>query len=229
MSVDASSELAAVDLYGAELVRVAELDRSVRPLRALDEHGEELPLALERYLGHAAVDEHGVLERALGPVLDIGCGPGRHVVALGQRGVAAVGLDISPLAVRLARRRGASVIEGSIFSRVPRAGSWGSALLLDGNIGIGGAPAQLLARVGLLLRPGGLVLVEIEGPDVRARTLRVRLISAETSSPCFPWARVGIDDLAAIAARSGFRVSEHWREGERWFAALASVEGDQAA
>lgn len=229
MSVDASSELAAVDLYGAELLRAAELDSDAPPLRVVDELGEEQPLALERYLGHAAVEEHGVLERAVGPVLDVGCGPGRHVVALGRRGVAAVGLDISPLAVRLARRRGASVIEGSIFSRVPRAGSWGSALLLDGNIGIGGAPAELLVRVGRLLRPGGVILVEVEGPEVRARTLRVRLISAETSSRRFPWARLGIEDLGPIAARAGFRVDERWRGGERWFAALAPLEDEQAA
>ena len=223
------TDLAAIDLYGAELAGRLAAPASAGLLRVVDEHGEELPLALARYLGHAAAEEHAVLRRALGPVLDVGCGPGRHVVALGRLGVAAVGLDISPLAVRLARRRGASVIEGSIFNSVPRAGSWGSALLLDGNIGIGGRPQELLARVGALLRDDGLILVEVEGPHVRARTLNARLVSEQTSSRSFPWARLGITDLEAIAAEAGFTVREQWRSGDRWFAALTALDGRPAA
>ncbi len=229
MSTDPSSDLEALDLYGAELLRMAAVPASAPRLRVVDEHGEEQPLAVQRYLGHAGAEEHGVLQRAIGPVLDVGCGPGRHVVALGRLGVAAVGLDISPLAVHLARRRGASVIEGSIFSRVPRAGSWGSALLLDGNIGIGGAPEELLARVGALLRTDGVILVEVEGPDVPMRTVTARLVCDEISSRRFPWARLGIDDLGPIAAAAGFVVNELWRSGDRWFAALAALEDEQAA
>jgi len=158
------SRLAAIDLYGAELLRSASRPEDASELRVVDEHGGELPFALRRYLEAPTVEEHGVLARAVGPVLDIGCGPGRHVVALSRRGVVAVGVDISPLAVRLARTRGAKVIEGSIFDRLPGLGMWGSALLLDGNIGIGGAPRELLSRVGGLLAPAGIVLVEVEGP-----------------------------------------------------------------
>jgi len=229
VSVDASTKLAAIDLYGAELLRAASLPASAGLLRVVDEHGEELPLALERYLGQAAAEEHAVLERACGPVLDVGCGPGRHVLALGRLGVAAVGLDISPLAVRLARRRGASVIEGSIFDAVPRAGSWGSALLLDGNIGIGGKPQELLARVGALLRADGVILVELEGRHVRMRTLNARLVSEETSSRSFPWARLGIADLEPIAAQAALTVRERWCSGDRWFAALTALEAAHAA
>ena len=221
---DGARDQAAVELYGRELLRAATPGYAPR-LRALDERGEELPLALERFLGDAAAEEHTVLDRAVGPVLDVGCGPGRHVVALGRRGVSAVGLDISPLAVRLARRRGAAVIEGSVFDVVPRAGQWASALLLDGNIGIGGEPSQLLARVAALLRPGGLILAEIECPGVRTRSLSVRLVSSRSSSRHFPWAQLGVDDLATIAASAGLLVSEHWGSADRWFAALVTPGG----
>ena len=64
-----------------------------------------LPLA--RWLGPAGAVDERVLERARGPVLDVGCGPGRHVHALARRGVLALGVDVSPVAVRLARARGA--------------------------------------------------------------------------------------------------------------------------
>ena len=225
MSAEASTELAAIDLYGAELLRAATEPAGDPVLHMVDEHGERTALALERYVGRAAAEEDGVLERTVAPVLDIGCGPGRHVVALGRRGVAAVGLDISPPAVWLARRRGASVIEGSIFSRVPHAGQWGSALLLDGNIGIGGEPAQLLARVSTLLRRQGVILVEVEPPGAALRSANVHLLSARARSRRFRWARLGIDDIDAVAADASLTVSEHWHAGGRWFAALGRPAG----
>ncbi len=220
MSVDWLAERTALELYGAELLRAAARPATPTALRIVDHRGEEWPLTLERYLGHSDADEQRVLERAIGPVLDVGCGPARHVLALAGRGVAAVGVDISPLAVRLARSRGATVIEGSIFDRIPDAGSWGSALLLDGNIGIGGAPAQLLERLGGLLRAGGLILVEVEAPGVQTQMIRVSLQAGDARSRPFPWARLSVDGLASLAADAGCAVVEQWHVRDRWFAAL---------
>lgn len=220
MSARPLSRLTAIDLYGTELLRSASRPEDASALRVVDEHGGELPFALHRYLEAPSAEEHGVLARAIGPVLDIGCGPGRHAVALSRRGVMAVGVDISPLAVRLARTRGARVIEGSIFDGLPGAGTWGSALLLDGNIGIGGAPRELLERVAGLLAPTGIVLVEVEGPGVPSGTLQVRLESEQTSSQWFPWALMSIEELPRTVAAAGFDIHEQWHTGGRWFATL---------
>ena len=58
---------------------------------------------------------------------------------------------------------------------MPGAGRYAGALLLDGNIGIGGDPVALLRRVARLLAPGGAVVVEVE-PRLRGvRVERVRL------------------------------------------------------
>ncbi len=220
MSVDSPTERSAVELYGTELLRAAGRPSSATGLRVIDHRGAEWPLALERYLGQCDSDEEWVLERAIGPVLDVGCGPARHALALARRGVAAVGVDISPLAVQLARSRGATVIEGSIFDRIPGAGSWGSALLLDGNVGIGGAPAQLLERIGGLLRVGGLILVEVEAPGVQTQAIRVSLETSEARSQWFPWARLSIDGLGTIAGDAGCALLEQWHVRGRWFASL---------
>lgn len=203
----------AVELYGSGLL-------CATVLRAVSEHGEELPLLLDRYVASPGADEDRVLDRAIAPVIDVGCGPGRHILALSRRGVHAVGVDISPGAVQLARRRGARVIEGSIFDRLPGAGSWGSALLLDGNIGIGGRPAELLSRTGALLRRGGVALVEVEPPGASSQTLRVRLESETDRSDYFPWARVSVDDVGELARSCGFALGECWSAGGRWFARL---------
>ena len=74
-----------------------------------------LPIA--RFLGPAYLrnaftkgteQEVGFLVEALGleagqRVLDVGCGPGRHALALARRGVEVVGVDLSPEFVALAR------------------------------------------------------------------------------------------------------------------------------
>jgi SAM-dependent methyltransferase len=167
------------------------------------------PTALQRWLGPTTAVDERVLDRAEGPVLDVGCGPGRHVGSLARRGVLAVGVDVLPHAIRLARRRGALVLERSIFDHLPGAGEWGSALLLDGNIGIGGRPVPLLARVAALLRPRGAVIVELEPPGGGVRVV-----------DWFDWARVAVDAVEELADDAGLTVEERWRDGERWFGML---------
>ena len=65
----------------------------------------------------------------------------------------------------------------SVFGAVPRSGRWDTALLVDGNIGIGGGPVPLLRRVAELLAPGGQGLVEVEGPAGTSERTRLRLAS----------------------------------------------------
>ena len=202
---------AASELYGASL-------RHRRALVLRDAKGNARPVPIDTWLGAADPVDVRVLDRARGPVLDVGCGPGRHVHALARRGVLAVGVDVSPAAVALARRRGALVLEASIFHRLP--GDWSTALLLDGNVGIGGRPDALLRRLATLLAPGGRVLVELDPPDVGVVRAQVRLEAGATSSDWFAWARVGADAIAIPAGAAGLRVAERWRDAERWFAAL---------
>lgn len=174
------------------------------------------PAALEpqRWLAPATPTDRHLLATVSGPVLDVGCGPARHVRALLDRGVPALGIDVSPAAVRLARRRGATVIRRSVFDRVPAAGRWMTVLLLDGSIGIGGNPAPLLRRAGTLLGDGGTVLVEVAPPDVPTRLVTVRL---DGDGPAFTWARVGIDGLAVCARAAGLAVGRTALIGGRWF------------
>lgn len=187
-------------------------------LRTID--GRALPTRAERWLDRPTPEDDSVLARAAPPVLDVGCGPGRHVLALAERGVPALGIDITPAALDLARRRGAPVLARSVFDRVPGAGRWATALLLDGNLGIGGEPAALLERVARLLAPGGSVLVEIESPSRSGAVERVRFVIGGVQGPAFAWTAVGVDELSAPATAAGLVVEEVWSEGNRWFGSL---------
>ncbi len=187
-------------------------------LRAVD--GQELVADGGRWLQRPQPEEEAVLDQAEGPVLDVGCGPGRHVMALAQRGIMALGIDITPSAVHLARRRGAMVLERSVFDRVPGKGRWGSALLLDGNVGIGGDAGMLLSRLVALLRPGGRVLVELDGPSAPRNRETVRLEHRGLPGPWFPWAWVSVDRISGVAAPAGLTVADVWSDGGRYFARL---------
>lgn len=183
--------------------------------------GPSFLLDVDTWLGPVTAADEAVLDCAVGPVLDVGCGPGRHVGALTERGVHALGIDASPDAVRLAREcHGATALQASVFGHVPAAGSWNSALLLDGNIGIEGDPIRLLRRVSELLAPGGAVLVETGRPGRRTRVVHMRLEDGDDYSAPFPWALVGHDGLPAIAGAAGLYRRRSWCHSGRWFAEL---------
>jgi SAM-dependent methyltransferase len=189
-------------------------------LRTAD--GDLVVLPLARWQAPPGPAEEPVLARARGPVLDIGCGPGRHTSALAGRGVMALGIDTSPSAVESARRRGCPVLRRSVFDRLPREGRWGSALLIDGNIGIGGHPGLLLRRVQSLLATRGRALVEVEPPGATTGLTLARIERHGVIGPWFAWARVGVDDVDQIAAAAGLRRTWMCQEEGRWFVQLTS-------
>jgi SAM-dependent methyltransferase len=188
--------------------------------RLIYESGDVLSLAIDRWLGEPPAEEELILDGVAGPVLDVGCGPGRHVFSLAARGVPSLGIDTSAEAVHIASARGAAVIQRSIFDRVPALGRWSTALLFDGNIGIGGDPVALLQRVRELLAPRGCAVVETEGPGVACRRGRARLQIHDRCTEWFPWARVGLDALHDIALHAGFSPCRVVTGGGRWFATL---------
>ncbi len=96
--------------------------------------GRVIPLPSARWWRAPLEEDERVLDMAVAPVLDLGCGPGRLTVALARRGLAALGVDSSAAAVVAARDKGAAVVQRSVFDPLPDEGRWGSVLLLDGNI-----------------------------------------------------------------------------------------------
>ena len=182
--------------------------------------GSHTPLRIDDWL-HAVPGDSSILDRCPGPTLDVGSGPGRLTVALAERGVPALGIDITPTAVQLARSSGALALHRDVFATVPGTGRWARVLLADGNIGIGGDPEALLGRVAELLKPLGQALVEVEPPGSPLAREMVRLSHAGRFSSWFPWASIGADQISELSLTAGLAVTEVWTDAGRWFAALS--------
>jgi SAM-dependent methyltransferase len=198
-----------------------------------------LPLEVERWCARADAVDLQVLAYCEGAVLDVGCGPGRLVAELAARGRPALGIDVSEAAVARTMGLGGQALHRSVFDPLPGEGRWGTALLVDGNIGIGGDPAALLRRTAQLLAPGGLLIAEtVAGADIDER-VDVRIVrtahddegaagadgEAGTRGPAadraaFPWARLGTPALLRHATRAGWRADAQWAAGGRSFVAL---------
>ena len=99
----------------------------------------------------------------------------------------------------------------SVFDPLPGEGRWATVLLFDGNIGIGGDPTYLLRRAGRLLRPNGVVVVEVDATGGPARSTYARLEQDGEATAWFPWAFVTTDSIDGIAEAAGL-----WRSDATW-------------
>jgi SAM-dependent methyltransferase len=205
--------------FGAQL-RTAALGMQVS---ASLEHADGVRTSMDwrRWCSRPNDADASVLTRVHGTTLDVGCGPGRLTIALAARGHAVLGIDVTPDAVSLTRAAGGVALHRSVFCHIPGEGRWDTALLIDGNVGIGGDPVALLRRVLQLLAPSGCVLVEVEPPTTVGHVGPARIRYADgAATSWFPWARVPVERIGLIAAAAGFVTNECWSADGRWFTAL---------
>jgi SAM-dependent methyltransferase len=170
---------------------------------------------------HPADDEDlAMLRLCDGPTLDVGCGPGRLTEALGLRGHVVLGIDVTREAIGRTVRRGAAAIRRDVFGPLPGEGRWFTALLADGNVGIGGDPVALLHRLRQVLDPRGRVVVELAAPGTEPGTGWATLSDRGVVAQTFPWSVVSVDDIHTLALEAGLEATEVHRFAHRWCAVL---------
>ena len=202
---------------------------------------EELPVSyfFRNFEGMPGLEKQA-LERAEGPVLDIGCGAGSHCLWLQEKGVECTGVDRSDGAVSVALSRGVrQAIPLEIDSLT--VGKYRTLLLLMNGIGVAGTVKHLvpfLTHLSGLLDIGGEILldssdirylfeVDSDGgiwvPGDRAYYGEITYqweYEGEKDAP-FSWLFVDFDTLEQAASEAGF-VAELLAEGPH-FDYLASL------
>ncbi len=181
-------------------------------------------LPVHSWLGGQGADnafDSAIVDLCQGPTIDLGCGPGRLVAHLVQRGVPALGVDQSATAVRLARRSGAPALVRDVFEPLPGTGRWQTVLLADGNVGLAGDPRRVLRRAVELLEAGGRCVAEFDPEAAGVCASWVRLESSRSIGPWFKWASVGVDCAAALAEEVGLALVGIHPIGRRVVATLA--------
>jgi len=173
--------------------------------------------------------DHRALRLVRGSVLDIGAGAGRTAIELQRRGVPVTGLDISPGAIEVARKRG---LRDTVLNTVDRFATsparYDTFLLLGSNLGLlesrERAPVFLdaLAR---LARPGARIIGH--GTDPYGTTdpvhvayhrrnrergrlggqLRLRLRYRLLATDWFDYLVCSVDELESLLAGTRWRLN----------------------
>ncbi|AUG81011.1 SAM-dependent methyltransferase [Kitasatospora sp. MMS16-BH015] len=149
-----------------------------------------------------------VREAGLGPVADLGCGPGKVTAYLAGLGVAAFGVDVSPEMVRVARAAypGTRFEVGSMTGLAAGDGELGGILA---HYAVHHTPPELLpgvfAEFHRTLAPGGWLLLVTRVGEAE----HVRLATGYGGSRAVPFENhlLPADRLAELLAQAGLVVT----------------------
>jgi SAM-dependent methyltransferase len=112
--------------------------------------------------------EQKAMQFVKGRVLDVGCGAGRHSLYLQEKGFDVVGIDISPLAVKVCRLRGLKKrrvmpIEATDFEQ----GSFDTVIMMGNNFGLFGSfekARRLLKKFRRITYEDALIIASSRDP-----------------------------------------------------------------
>ena len=186
--------------------------------------------------------ERDAMDRVRGRVLDVGCGAGRFIKWLADRGHEVVGVDISPGAIEACRLQGlADTHVMSVGQVSKRLGSFETVLLLGGNMALLGPSDRArrnLRRLRSVASPGARLLganrdvttsadphvrERIETNHARARFSgehRSRIRYRTFATPYFTSARMSVAELTDLVDDTGWQVAEVLDRGEGIYIAV---------
>jgi SAM-dependent methyltransferase len=193
--------------------------------------------------------ERQALRLARGRVLDTGCGAGRVALHLQERGHDVVGIDVSPLAVEVSRRRGVRDVRELPVTRIGRGlGRFDTIVMFGNNFGLMGSRRRapwLLRRFKSIVNDGARILAESVNPYTtdnpahlayhernrrRGRMggqLRIRIRYHEYATPWFDYLLSSPEEMAELAEAGGWRLSRVIDEGDVVYVGVLELSGDR--
>ena len=157
-------------------------------------------------LDRQLLDRFAASVRAVGPVCDLGCGPGHVTRYLHEQGVQVCGVDLSPAMVARARRLtpGVEFQQGDLMALDAPDVAWAGIVAFYSIIHIPRDDmAQALAELRRVLRPGGRLLLAFHvGDDA------VHLDEWWGQPVCVDFFFFRSDEMARYLQAAGFEIEE---------------------
>ncbi len=181
-----------------------------------------------------------------GRVLDVGCGAGRHSLYLQGKGHDVVGIDISPLAIKVCKRRGLRTARVLPITRISKKlGIFDTILMMGNNFGLFGNPKRarwLLRRFRNLTSEEGRIVAETIDPYDTDRSehldyhklnkkrgrmagqTKLRIRYRKFTTPWFEYLFVSREEMKEILRGSGWKASRFLdSEGPAYVAIIEKV------
>lgn len=187
------------------------------------------------------------MQFAKGRVLDIGCGAGRHSLYLQKKGLEVLGIDSSPLAIKICKLRGLKKAEIMSLEDVDfKPDSFDTILMMGGNFGLLGSltkARRLLKRFHKMTSEDALIIAETRDPyktdnpahleyhklnKKRGRMsgqVRIRVRFEKTVAEWFDWLMLSKEEMRELLQGTGWKVSEFIEsEDSRYTAIIEKVD-----
>lgn len=165
-----------------------------------------------------------------GRILDVGCGAGRHSLYLQKKGFDVVGIDSSPLAIKICRLRGLKRAKVMPIEDVDfEANSFDTIIMMGNNFGLFGSfrkARRLLKKFLNMTSENGLIIASTRDPykttnpdhleyhklnRERGRMsgqLRIRVRFRKTVGRWFDYLIVSKKEMEEILSGTGWRIKE---------------------
>ncbi len=190
--------------------------------------------------------EQKAMEFVKGRVLDIGCGAGRHSLYLQKKGLDVLGIDISPLAVKVCKLRGlkkAKVMSIEDLSFKPN--SFDTVIMMGNNFGLFGdfqKARRLFKKFLEMTSENALIIAETRDPyktdnpahleyhkfnKERGRIggqLRIRIRLGKYATRWFDYLMVSKKEMKEILNGTGWKVSEFIDSEDAQYVAVIEKE-----
>lgn len=185
------------------------------------------------------------IRHAQGKVLDIGCGAGRCSLHLQQKGHDVIGIDNSPLAVKVCKKRGVKkALVKSITEIGPDLGIFDTIVMYGNNFGLFGSYRRartLLRRMHRMTSSKARIIAESCDPygttfpdhlayhkrnrqrDRMSGQLRIRVRYLRYATPWFDYLLVSRDEMQDILSGTGWLATRFF-DSPRFAAYTALIE-----
>ena len=236
------------DAYGQEMWAYYNGERSFEIVERDDGYidiGPETSVYFSSYEDWSP-HEKKAMEFVKGRVLDVGCGAGRHSLYLQEKGFNVLGIDISPLAIKVCKLRGLRKAEVMAIEDLKfKPESFDTIIMMGNNFGLFGCfkkARRLLKRFHKMTSKNALIIAETRDPyktknpahleyhefnRKRGRMsgqLRIRIRFRRYATRWFDYLMVSKDEMNEILKGTGWRVKEFIDSGGPSYIAIIEKE-----